>query len=139
MMSAAIETTSLQVGQKVPDFNAQALLTDGSFKEVKLSDYKGKWVVLFFYPLDFTFVCPTEIIDFSNNIEEFKKLNAEILGCSVDSHYTHLAWINTPRNEGGLGEIKYPLISDINKDIAKSYGVLTDSGLALRGLFIINS
>lgn len=127
------------VQQNAPDFKAKAVVGH-EFRDLSLSQFRGKWVVLFFYPLDFTFVCPTEIIDFSNNIEEFKKLNAEVLGCSVDSHYTHLAWINTPRKEGGLGEIKYPLIADINKEIARNYGVLSEKegGLALRGLFIIN-
>ena len=127
------------VQQQAPEFKAKAVIGH-EFRDVSLADIKkaGKWTVLFFYPLDFTFVCPTEIIDFSERIEEFKKLNAEVLGCSVDSHYTHLAWINTPRKEGGLGEIKYPLVSDLNKEISAAYGVLRDPGLALRGLFIIN-
>ena len=126
------------VQQNAPDFKGKAVVGH-EFKDLSLSQFKGKWLVLFFYPLDFTFVCPTEIIDFSNEIESFKKLNAEVVGTSVDSEYTHLAWINTPRKEGGLGEIKYPLLSDINKDIARAYGVLAeDAGVALRGLFIIN-
>ncbi|MDE1977505.1 MAG: peroxiredoxin [Elusimicrobia bacterium] len=108
------------------------------FKEVKLSDYAGKWLVLFFYPLDFTFVCPTEIVAFSDRIEDFRKHNCEILGASVDSQFTHLAWINTPRKDGGLGDIKYPLMADITKKIAQDYGVLNAGGVALRGLFIIN-
>ncbi|MFN0118173.1 MAG: peroxiredoxin [Elusimicrobiota bacterium] len=125
------------VQKSAPDFKGKAVVGH-EFRDVSLSQYKGKWVILFFYPLDFTFVCPTEIVDFSNKAEEFKKLNAELIGCSVDSHYTHLAWINTPRKEGGLGEINYPLLSDLNKTIANDYGVLTEAGLALRGLFIIN-
>jgi len=125
------------VQKAAPAFKGKAV-SGHEFRDLNLSQYKGKWLVLFFYPLDFTFVCPTEIIDFSNKIEEFKKLNAEVVGCSVDSEYTHLAWINTPRKEGGLGEIKYPLLSDLNKEIAQAYGVLVDGGLALRGLFIIN-
>jgi alkyl hydroperoxide reductase subunit AhpC len=125
------------VQKTAPEFKGKAVMGH-EFRDVSLSQLKGKWVVLFFYPLDFTFVCPTEIIDFSNKADDFKKLNAEVIGCSVDSHYTHLAWINTPRKEGGLGEIKYPLLSDLNKDIARDYGVLADGGLALRGLFIIN-
>lgn len=125
------------VQKQAPDFKGKAVVGH-EFRDISLASYKGKWVVLFFYPLDFTFVCPTEIIDFSNKTDEFKKLNAEIVGCSVDSHYTHLAWINTPRKEGGLGEIKYALLSDLNKDIANAYGVLVDGGVALRGLFIIN-
>lgn len=126
------------VQKQAPDFKGKAVQGQ-LFQDISLSDYKGKWLILFFYPLDFTFVCPTEIVDFSNNIDEFKKFDTEVLGCSVDSHYTHLAWINTPRKDGGLGEIKYPLVSDLNKTIASDYGVLTPDGVALRGLFIINS
>ena len=125
------------VQKKAPDFAADAVMADGSFKTIKLSDYKGKWVVLFFYPLDFTFVCPTEITAFSDAHAEFKKLGCEILGCSVDSQFSHLAWVNTPRKEGGLGEIKYPLLADITKSIARSYGVLVNESVALRGLFLI--
>jgi peroxiredoxin (alkyl hydroperoxide reductase subunit C) len=127
------------VQKKAPDFKAQAVMADGTFKEIKLSDYKGKWVALFFYPLDFTFVCPTEIIAFSDKMAEFKAINAEVLGVSVDSHFTHLAWRNTPRKDGGLGDLAYPLVADLNKSIARDYGVLIeDAGIALRGLFLIN-
>ena len=125
------------VQKSAPTFKATAV-AGKLFKEIQLEDYKGKWVVLFFYPLDFTFVCPTEIVAFSDHYDQFKKLNCEILGCSIDSQFTHLAWINTPRKEGGLGEIKYPLLADISKKIAGDYGVLTDGGVALRGLFLIN-
>ena len=125
------------VQKAAPEFKGKAVVGH-EFRDISLSQYKGKWVILFFYPLDFTFVCPTEIIDFSEKNAEFKALNAELIGCSVDSHYTHLAWINTPRKEGGLGAINYPLLSDLNKDVARDYGVLADGGLALRGLFIIN-
>lgn len=125
------------VQKNAPEFKGKAVMGH-EFRDLSLSSLKGKWVVLFFYPLDFTFVCPTEIIDFSNKTDEFKKLNAEVVGCSVDSHYTHLAWINTPRKEGGLGEIKYPLLSDLNKNISRDYDVLRDESIALRGLFIIN-
>ncbi len=125
------------VQKSAPDFQGKAVQGQ-LFKDTSLSDYRGKWLIFFFYPLDFTFVCPTEIVDFSDHIDEFKKLNTEVLGCSVDSHYTHLAWINTPRKDGGLGEIKYPLLSDLNKAVASDYGVLTKDGVALRGLFIIN-
>lgn len=121
-----------------PDFTAQAVMPDNSFKEIKLSDYKGKWTVLFFYPLDFTFVCPTEITAMSDRHKEFKDLNAEVIGVSVDSHFSHLAWKNSTRKEGGLGDIAYPLVADLKKSIAKDYGVLLDAGIALRGLFIIN-
>lgn len=120
-----------------PDFKATAVI-DGEFKDISLSDYKGKWVYLFFYPLDFTFVCPTEIIAFSDANDKFKELNTQILGCSVDSHFTHARWIETPKNDGGLGGCNYPLISDLTKEIATKYDVLTDGGVALRGSFIID-
>ncbi|MBI1910454.1 MAG: peroxiredoxin [Deltaproteobacteria bacterium] len=124
---------------EAPDFKAQAVMEDGSVKELKLSDYKGKYVVLFFYPLDFTFVCPTEIIALSERAEEFEVRNAQILGVSVDSHFSHIAWRNTPRKKGGIGEISYPLISDLDKSISRKYGVLVEKpGIALRGLFIID-
>ncbi|MFM2091784.1 MAG: hypothetical protein RLZZ127_2273 [Planctomycetota bacterium] len=127
------------VAKQAPDFAAQAVLADGTFKDIKLSDYKGKWVVLFFYPLDFTFVCPTEIIAFSDAYPEFQKVGAEVIGVSVDSCFTHLAWRNTKRQDGGLGDLKYPLVADLTKSIARDYGVLIEeAGIALRGLFIIN-
>lgn len=125
------------IQKPAPEFKGQAVVGKG-FKEIKLSDYKGKWVVLFFYPLDFTFVCPTEITAFSDHYDQFVKLNAEVIGTSVDSHYSHLAWMNTSRKEGGLGELSYPLLSDLSKNIARDYGVLLDAGIALRGLFIID-
>jgi peroxiredoxin (alkyl hydroperoxide reductase subunit C) len=127
------------VQKKAPDFKATAVLPDSTFKDIKLSDYKGKWVVLFFYPLDFTFVCPTEIIAFSDKIKDFHGIGAEVLGVSVDSHFSHLAWRNTARKDGGLGDLGYPLVADLNKSIARDYGVLIeDAGIALRGLFIID-
>jgi alkyl hydroperoxide reductase subunit AhpC len=127
------------VQKKAPDFAADAVLADGSFKNIKLSDYKGKWVVLFFYPLDFTFVCPTEIIAFSDRIADFKAIGAEVVGVSVDSKFSHLAWRNTARNQGGLGDLGYPLVADLNKSIARDYGCLIEeAGIALRGLFIID-
>jgi len=133
------ENSSVPMVQgKAPDFQADAVMPDNSFKQISLSSYKGKWVVLFFYPLDFTFVCPTEITALSDRMEDFKKRGAEVLGISVDSKFSHLAWKNSPRKEGGLGEIKYPLVSDIKKSISSDYRVLLDSGIALRGLFIIN-
>lgn len=121
-----------------PDFNGTAVISE-NFKEIKLADYHGKYLVLLFYPLDFTFVCPTELIAFDDQYESFKKLNAEVIGISIDSHFTHLGWMHTKRNEGGLGKLQYPLLSDINKTIAKSYNVLLEKeGVALRGLFIID-
>lgn len=126
------------VQQLAPDFKAQAVMPNKEFQEITLSQYRGKYVILFFWPLDFTFVCPTEIIAFSDRNEEFVKLGVQILGVSVDSHYTHLAWRNTPRTDGGLGEITYPLVSDLSKEISKAYDVLLPSGVALRGLFLID-
>ncbi|MBI5826436.1 MAG: peroxiredoxin [Deltaproteobacteria bacterium] len=127
------------VQNDAPDFKAQTVMEDGSFKEIKLSDYKGKYVVLFFYPLDFTFVCPTEIIAFSDRIAEFKARNTEVIAVSVDSHFSHLAWRNTPRKKGGIGDVKYPIVSDLDKSISRQYGVLIEKiGIALRGLFVID-
>lgn len=121
-----------------PAFSCQAVV-DGQFKQVSLSDFAGKYVVLFFYPLDFTFVCPTEITAFSDRAEEFEGLGCQLLACSVDSHFSHLAWNKQSRKEGGLGEMKIPLLSDLNKTISKDYGVLLDPvGISLRGLFIID-
>jgi alkyl hydroperoxide reductase subunit AhpC len=129
---------SVLVTQEAPDFTAQAVMPDGSFHEVSLSDYRGKYVVLFFYPLDFTFVCPTEIIAFSDRIKDFEKLGVQVLGASIDSHFTHLAWRNTPRADGGLGQIAYPLVADLDKTIGRAYDVLLPAGIALRGLFLID-
>ncbi|MEN0110085.1 MAG: peroxiredoxin [Planctomycetota bacterium] len=129
---------SVLVQKEAPDFAAQAVMPDGQFKEVKLSDYRGKHVVLFFWPLDFTFVCPTEIIAFSDRAADFEALGAQILGVSIDSHFTHFAWTNTPREQGGIGKTAYPLIADLNKKISESYDVLLDGGVALRGLFLID-
>jgi peroxiredoxin 2/4 len=126
------------VTKQAPDFAAQAVMPDNSFAELKLSSYRGKYVVLFFYPLDFTFVCPSEIIAFDAALPKFEKKNTQVIGVSVDSHFTHLAWKNTPRKEGGIGPIKYPLVSDLKKQIARDYGVLHDDEVALRGLFLID-
>jgi peroxiredoxin (alkyl hydroperoxide reductase subunit C) len=127
------------VTKPAPDFTATAVMPDNSFDEsFKLSSYRGKYVVLFFYPLDFTFVCPSEIIAFDAALEKFHKKNAEVIGVSVDSHFTHLAWKNTPRDHGGIGQIRYPLVADLNKQIAADFGVLLDAGIALRGLFLID-
>ncbi len=129
---------SVQVTQPAPEFSATAVMPDNSFKDVKLSDYKGKYVVLFFYPLDFTFVCPSEIIAFNDKLGEFNSRSCELLGVSVDSHFTHLAWKNTPVNKGGIGNVQYPLIADLTKTIARDYGVLVNDAVALRGLFLID-
>lgn len=128
----------LRVGQSAPDFTATAVV-DQEFKTIKLSDYRGKYVVLFFYPLDFTFVCPTEITAFSDNYSSFSDINTEVLGVSVDSEFSHLAWIQSDRKSGGIGDIEYPLVSDIKKEISTAFNVLDpDVGVALRGLFIID-
>ena len=144
------------VTQKAPDFKAQAVMPDNSFKEVSLSDYKEKKVVLFFYPLDFTFVWPSELLAFHNRLSEFEKRNTQVLGCSVDSHFSHLRWKEMDVNSGGIGKVGYPLISDLDKSIGRSYDVLlgtssamieTDEGLettsmgggvTLRGSFLID-
>src|SRR5512134_3080770 len=126
------------VQKPAPEFKARAV-HNGKFVDVDLNDYRGRYVILYFYPLDFTFVCPTEIIAFNDKLPEFHKRNAEVIGVSVDSEYSHLAWINTPRKAGGLGGLKYPLVSDLTKKIARAYGVLTaDEAVALRGLFLID-
>ena len=127
----------LQVGHPAPAFTATAVY-DQEFKIIQLADYLGKYVVLFFYPLDFTFVCPTEITAFSDLYSRFSEINTEILGISVDSEYAHLAWLQTDRDSGGLGDLQYPLVSDLTKSISSSYNVLTKQGKALRGLFIID-
>ncbi len=125
---------AIQVGQIAPDFKGQAVLPDGNFKEISLANYKGKWVVLFFYPLDFTFVCPTEIKGFNERADEFAKLKTQVIGASIDSVYCHKAWI-----DNGLGKLKFPLLSDITKEISRAYNVLIeDKGIALRGTFIID-
>nr|UEQ11886.1 thiol-specific antioxidant protein [Kumanoa mahlacensis] len=131
------QSDCLRVGKPAPHFSATAVY-DQEFFPVQLSDYLGKYLILFFYPLDFTFVCPTEITAFSDNYNRFQQLNTEILGISVDSEYSHLAWLQTERKNGGLGNLNYPLVSDLKKEISRSYNVLTDDSVALRGLFIID-
>jgi peroxiredoxin (alkyl hydroperoxide reductase subunit C) len=126
------------VQKEAPDFTAQAVLGDNTFGEISLKDYRGKYTILFFYPLDFTFVCPSEIIAFDHKLGEFKERNCEVIGVSVDSHFTHLAWKNTKVEKGGIGKVAYPLIADLNKDISRAYDVLTEGGVALRGLFLID-
>jgi alkyl hydroperoxide reductase subunit AhpC len=128
------------VGKQAPDFTMETALGNGQdFGKVSLSDYKGKWLVLFFYPLDFTFVCPTEITALSDAAEVFAGLNTEVLGVSTDSKFSHKAWINQDKNEGGLGKLNFPLAADITKSVSVDYGVLIEEeGIALRGLFIIS-
>lgn len=126
------------VTKEAPDFTAQTVMPDNSFAELTLSSYRGKYVVLFFYPLDFTFVCPSEIIAFDKALSRFKEKNAEVIGVSIDSHFTHLAWKNTPVDKGGIGQVQYPLVADLNKNVSRDYGVLVDDSVALRGLFLID-
>lgn len=125
------------VGKKAPEFKATTVFPDG-FKDIQLQEYVGKYVLLFFYPLDFTFVCPTELLAFQEKKQEFEKLGVTVLGCSVDSHFSHHAWLNTPRDKGGIEGVEYGLISDIGGKIAQDYDVLSDQKIAYRGLFLID-
>jgi peroxiredoxin (alkyl hydroperoxide reductase subunit C) len=128
------------IGKKAPEFKAPAVMPDNTINnEFSLADLKGKYVVLFFYPLDFTFVCPTEIIEFNRKLSEFKERGAEVVGVSVDSHFTHMAWKNTTVDNGGIGDIQYPLVADLTKNIARDFGVLLEEpGVAFRGTFLID-
>jgi len=128
------------IGKQAPEFKATAVMPDNTLNEsFSLSMLKGKYVVLFFYPLDFTFVCPTEIIEFNRKLDQFKELNAEVVGVSIDSQFSHLAWKNTPVNKGGIGNIQYPLVSDLTKQISKDFGVYFEAaGVAFRGTFLID-
>jgi len=127
------------VGKQAPDFAATAVYGNNEIKELKLSDFKGKPVVLFFYPLDFTFVCPSELIAFDHRLEEFKQRGVEVIGVSIDSQFTHLAWKNTAIKDGGIGQVGYPLVADIKHDICRAYDVeLEGAGVALRGSFLID-
>jgi peroxiredoxin (alkyl hydroperoxide reductase subunit C) len=127
------------IAKPAPDFTSSAVTADNKIdNEFSLSSFKGKYVVLFFYPMDFTFVCPTEILAFNEKIDEFRNRDAEVIGVSIDSVHTHLAWKKTPVEKGGIGFIRYPLVSDMKRTIAQSYDVLFDDGTALRGLFLID-
>ena len=126
------------VGKQAPDFTATAVYGNNEIKELKLSQFKGKPVVLFFYPLDFTFVCPSEILAFDRALPKFKEKNCEIIGVSIDSQFSHWAWKNTPINQGGIGNVQFPLVADLDKNISRQYGVLLDAGIALRGTFLID-
>lgn len=131
--------SSLLMGRKAPSFAAKAVVGGKIVDHFSLNEFLGKYVVLFFYPLDFTFVCPTELHAFQERLSEFKKRNAELIACSVDSPYSHVAWLSTPKAKGGIEGIEYPLISDLNKAIARSYQVLEEeSGVAYRGLFLLD-
>jgi len=126
------------VTKEAPNFKAQAVLENNTIEEIELSSYRGKYIALFFYPLDFTFVCPSEIIAFDRQLPEFRERNAEVIGVSVDSPYTHFAWKNTPVERGGIGQVRYPLVSDLDKSISRAFGVLVNDAVALRGLFLID-
>ena len=126
-----------QIGKPAPAFELEAVC-DGEFRLVGLDDFRGRWLVLLFYPLDFTFVCPTELCAFSDRIDELRALGAEVCGVSVDSQFTHLAWTRQPRNEGGVRGLRYPLLSDLKRETSRAFGVLTEQGVALRGLFVID-
>ncbi|EGR30706.1 peroxiredoxin 4, putative [Ichthyophthirius multifiliis] len=133
-----------QPRQKAPYFSAIAVTPEGKFETRSLDQYEGKYLVIVFYPFDFTYVCPTELVAFSDSIQQFKQINTEVIAISTDSHFTHLAWIKTPRNQGGVGKLQIPLLADISKKISKAYGVLVEDemdelyGASLRGLFIID-
>ncbi|XP_057297917.1 peroxiredoxin-2-like isoform X1 [Hydractinia symbiolongicarpus] len=136
---SSVKMSKAFIQKPAPDFEGTAVTEKGEFKTVKLSDYKGKYLVFFFYPLDFTFVCPTEIIAYSDRVEEFQAIGCEVLACSIDSQFSHLAWTEQPRNKGGLGKMKIPILSDLTKQVSRDYGVLLeDQGISLRGLFIID-
>lgn len=127
------------VGKQAPDFNASAVVNNQIVNNFTLSQFKGKNVILFFYPLNFTFVCPTELHAFQEALSEFEKRNTQVIGCSVDSPYSHYAWLNTPKSKGGIEGISYPLVADLTKSIAKNYDVLVEeAGVAFRGLFLID-
>lgn len=128
---------SVLVGQQAPNFKAKCVF-EKDIKDIELKDYQGKYVLLFFYPLDFTFVCPTELHAFQEKLNEFKQNNCEVLGCSVDSPFSHLAWLNTPKQQGGIKGITYGLVSDLGGGIAKDYDVLNPEGVAYRGLFLLD-
>ena len=128
------------VQKPAPAFTAAAVMPDNSFKDLSLEQYRGKYVVLFFYPLDFTFVCPSEIVAFDNRLAQFKERNCEVLGVSVDSHFTHLAWKNTALDKGGIGNVQFPMVADLTKQIGRDYDVLTgDGAVAFRGTFLIDT
>lgn len=130
---------SVLVAKQAPDFTAAAVMADGSINgEFKLSSLKGKYVVLFFWPLDFTFVCPTEIIAHDARIEEFKKRGVEVVGVSIDSQFTHAAWRNTPVEKGGIGPVKFPIVADVKHAITQAYGIEHPAGVAMRGSFLID-
>ncbi|CAO3700892.1 unnamed protein product [Rhizopus stolonifer] len=134
-----MDLQTARVQKPAPYFTAPAIV-DGEFKDISLTDYVGRYLIFFWYPMDFTFVCPTEIIAFSDRIEDFQKLDCDVVAASCDSEYAHLAWSKTERSKGGLGQVRFPILADKTKSIAKSYGVyIEEQGISLRGLFIIDT
>ncbi|HSX27139.1 MAG TPA: peroxiredoxin [Chlamydiales bacterium] len=127
------------VGKKAPEFKAKAVVKDKVYDDFSLSDFLGKYIVFFFYPLDFTFVCPTELHAFQEKLKEFEKRNTQVIGCSIDSWFSHSAWLNTPKSKGGIQGVSYPIVSDIHKSIARAFHVLKEEdGIAYRGLFLLD-
>jgi len=129
---------SVLVSKPAPDFKEQAVMPDNTFAEISLSDYKGKFVVLFFYPLDFTFVCPSEIIAFDHRLKDFQSRNTQVIGVSIDSHFSHWAWKNTAVDKGGIGNVQFPIVADLKKSISRDYDVLFNDSIAFRGSFLID-
>lgn len=130
---------SVLVGKNAPDFTATAVEQDQILGDFTLSQFKGQYVVLFFYPLDFTFVCPTELHAFSDKLDEFEQRNVKVIGVSIDSHFSHLAWLNIPKSKGGIQGVDFPIVSDLNKTISRDYDVLVEgAGIAYRGLFLLD-
>ncbi|HET9113926.1 MAG TPA: peroxiredoxin [Burkholderiales bacterium] len=130
---------SVLVCKPAPDFTATAVLGNNEIKDITFSEFtKNKYVVLFFYPLDFTFVCPSELIAFDHRLEEFSKRGVEVISVSIDSQFTHLAWKNTPVNKGGIGQVKYTMVADVKHEISRAYDVELEGGVALRGSFLID-
>ena len=129
---------SVRVSEQAPAVKADALFPNGKFEQIDLTRYRGKWVVVFFYPLDFTFVCPTELHAFQEELDAFEQRNCQVIACSVDSVYSHLAWLNTPKTKGGIQGIQYPLVSDLQKTIANAFGVLKEDGVAYRAQFLLD-
>ena len=129
---------SILVNKEAPNFTAQAVMPNGVMESLSLDQFRGHYVVLFFWPLDFTFVCPTEIIAHNKRVAAFEERDVQLIGCSIDSQFTHAAWRNTPVDKGGIGEVSFPMVSDVKREIASSFGILHDAGIALRASFLID-
>lgn len=129
---------SILVNKEAPNFTAQAVMPNGVMESLSLDQFRGHYVVLFFWPLDFTFVCPTEIIAHNKRVAAFEERDVQLIGCSIDSQFTHAAWRNTPVDKGGIGEVDFPMVADVKREIASSFGILHDAGIALRASFLID-